>query len=148
MSSEHSFTASVTWDATERSGSLESGSGHLATAFGGAPSLGGRTDRTNPEELLLGALLACFVQTWAIFLAKLRLPVESPRVDGTLELGVDPAGGYRVTAIHLSAHVPAALLAEREADVVKTLALAEKYCIVSKAVKGEGREVHVAPVAS
>ncbi|MBK8594021.1 MAG: OsmC family protein [Holophagales bacterium] len=144
MSEEHSFTATVTWDAGERSGELASG--HLTTAFGGAPSLGGRADRTNPEELLLGALLACFVQTWAIFLTKLRLPVESPRVEGTLELGADPAGGYRVEKIHLSAHVPAALLAEREADVAKTLALAEKYCIVSKAVKGEGREVHVTPV--
>ena len=144
MSEEHSFTATVTWDAGERSGELASG--HLTTAFGGAPSLGGRADRTNPEELLLGALLACFVQTWAIFLTKLRLPVESPRVAGTLELGADPAGGYRVEKIHLSAYVPAALLAEREADVAKTLALAEKYCIVSKAVKGEGREVHVTPV--
>ena len=47
---------------------------------------------------------------------------------------------FAVVAIAL---VPAALLAEREADVAKTLALAEKYCIVSKAVKGEGREVHV-----
>ena len=83
---------------TNAPGSLASGTGHLSTTFGGAPSLGGRVDRTNPEELLLGALLACFVQTWAIFLAKLRLPIESPRVDGTLELGVDPAGGYRVDA--------------------------------------------------
>ena len=147
MSSEHGFAASATWDASERSGTLASESGHLTTSFGGAPSLGGRVDRTNPEELLLGALLACFVQTWAIFLAKLRLPVESPRVDGSLELGGDPAGGYRVTRIDLSAYVPAALLAEREADVAKTLALAEKYCIVSKAVKGDGREVHVTPVA-
>lgn len=147
MSAEHRFTATVTWNPEERSGALASGSGLLATPFGGALSLGGREDRTNPEELLLGALVACFVQTWAIFLAKLRVPLESPRVDGTLELGIDPAGGYRVTRIDLAAHVPAALLAEREADVAKTLQLAEKYCIVSKAVKGEGREVHVAPVA-
>ena len=148
MSGEHLFTASVTWDATERSGALASGSGFLSTTFGGAPSLGGRVDRTNPEELLLGALLACFVQTWAIFLTKLRLPIESPRVDGTLELGADPAGGYRVTRVDLSAHVPAALLAEREADVLKTLALAEKYCIVSKAVRGGALRIHVAPLAA
>jgi len=146
MSDEHRYTATVTWDATERSGLLESGSGHLATAFGGAPSLGGRSDRTNPEELLLAALATCFVQTWAIFLAKLRVPVAEPRVDGTLELGADPAGGYRVTGFELVARVPAQLLAEREADVAKTLQLAEKYCIVSKAVKGEGREVHVTTV--
>lgn len=146
MSEEHRFTASVTWDAAAKSGDLASGSSLLATTFGGAPSLGGRADRTNPEELLLGALLACFVQTWAIFLAKLRVPVEAPRVDGALELEADPAGGYRVSRIDLRAHVPAALLAEREADVAKTLALAEKYCIVSKAVKGEGCEVRVTAV--
>lgn len=146
MSEEHRFTASVTWDAAARSGDLASGTGLLSTPFGGAPSLGGRSDRTNPEELLLGALLACFVQTWAIFLAKLRVPVEAPRVDGALELEADPAGGYRVSRIDLRARVPAALLAEREADVAKTLALAEKYCIVSKAVKGEGREVRVTAV--
>lgn len=143
MSGEHSFTASATWDPAGRTGDLASGTGLLATPFGGAPSLGGRADRTNPEELLLGALLACFVQTWAIFLAKLRVPVEAPRVDGTLELEADPAGGFRVARVDLVARVPAALLAGREADVAKTLALAEKYCIVSKAVKGEGREVRV-----
>jgi len=146
MSEEHRFHASVTWDAAAKSGDLASGTGLLATPFGGAPSLGGRTDRTNPEELLLGALAACFVQTWAIFLAKLRVPVEAPRVDGALELEADPAGGYRVARIDLRARVPAALLSEREADVAKTLALAEKYCIVSKAVKGDGREVHVTAV--
>ena len=143
MSDEHRYTASAAWDPAERSGSLESGSRLLVVPFGGAPSLGGRDDRTNPEELLLGAVLTCFVQTWAIFLAKLRVPVEAPRIDGALELEADPAGGYRVSRIDLVAHVPAVLLAEREADVAKTLSLAEKYCIVSKAVKGEGREVHV-----
>ena len=105
MSEEHRFTATVTWDATERSGSLEAGSGRFATTFGGAPSLGGRSDRTNPEELLLAALATCFVQTWAIFLAKLRVPVAEPRVDGALELGADPAGGYRVTGFELVARV-------------------------------------------
>ena len=146
MSEEHRFHASVTWDAAAKSGDLASGTGLLATPFGGAPSLGGRTDRTNPEELLLGALLACFVQTWAIFLAKLRLPLEAPRVEGTLDLEADPAGGFRVARIDLRALVPAAFLAERGAEVAKTLALAERYCIVSKAVKGEGRELRVTAV--
>ena len=134
-------------------GSLKDGQGTMSLASGaytGPFSFVSRFERgagpetgTNPEELLLGAVVTCFVQTWAIFLAKLRAPLEAPRIDGALELEADPAGGYRVSRIDLVAHVPAALLAEREADVAKTLALAEKYCIVSKAVKGEGREVHV-----
>ena len=36
----------------------------------------------------------------------------------------------------LAPHVPAALWEARQADVEKSLVLAEKYCIVSKAVKG------------
>ncbi len=41
-----------------------------------------------------------------------------------------------MTRIDLGPNVPSALLAERQADVEKSLQLAEKYCIVSKAVKG------------
>ena len=119
MSEEHRFHASVTWDAAAKSGDLASGTGLLATPFGGAPSLGGRTDRTNPEELLLGALAACFVQTWAIFLAKLRVPVEAPRVDGALELEADPAGGYRVARIDLRARASASWTAIFVSHVAK-----------------------------
>jgi 1-deoxy-D-xylulose-5-phosphate reductoisomerase len=39
----------------------------------------------------------------------------------------------------------ASAVASRGADVEKTLALAEKYCIVSKAVRGEGLALTVVP---
>ncbi|MDL1952277.1 OsmC family protein, partial [Acidobacteria bacterium ACD] len=98
------------------------------------------------EELLLSALEACFVQTWAIFLAKLRVPIESPVLEGRCELEKDPAGGYRFSSFELFPHVPKALLDERAEDVEKTLELAERYCIVSKALRGEGRTITVTPV--
>jgi osmotically inducible protein OsmC len=145
MSEEHVYRVSSSWTPAEKQGHLTSGSGTLATPFGGAPSLGGRGDRTNPEELLLAALGACFVQTWAIFLAKLKVPIETPVLEGSLELDKDPAGGYRVAKLSLLPHVPKALWDERRGDVEKTLELAEKYCIVSKAVRGEGREIGVRP---
>lgn len=143
MSAEHRFTATATFRPPEKEGLLSNGDGTFSAPFSGAPSLGGKTGVTNPEELLLSSLLACFSQTWAIFLAKLKVPIEEPRVDGALELDKDPAGGYRVVTIALEAHVPADLLAARHADVGKTLELAEKYCIVSKAVRGEGRTLTV-----
>jgi osmotically inducible protein OsmC len=145
MSEEHLYRVSSTWDPSRKEGRLTSGSGALATPFGGARSLGGRADTTNPEELLLSALAACFVQTWAIFLAKLKVPVETPALDGSLELGEDPAGGYRVTKLVLSPLVPRSLWQEREKDVVRTLELAEKYCIVSRALRGGERELLVRP---
>jgi organic hydroperoxide reductase OsmC/OhrA len=134
--SEQVFTITATWNPAAKEGRLANGDGSFMTAHVGAASLGGKTGAPNPEELLLAGVAACFVQTWAIFLEKLKLPVAAPRLEATCELDKDPAGGFHVTRIDLFPNVPAALLAERKADVEKTLSLAEKYCIVSKAVKG------------
>ncbi len=147
MAEEHSFHVFANWTPSGKEGRLESGNGGLATPFSGAPSLGGLPDRTNPEELLLSALAACFVQTWAIFLAKLKVPIERPALDGSCELEKDPAGGYRIARFDLAPYVPKSLLRERIVDVEKTLELAEKYCIVSKALRGVGREIRVEPKA-
>ena len=136
MSAEHTFTIAATWDPASKEGTLENADGSLRVSHVGAASLGGKTGAPNPEELLLAGVSACFVQTWAIFLAKLQLPIERPALDGSCEVDKDPAGGFLVTKMNLSPRVPSALWEARRADVEKTLALAEKYCIVSKAVKG------------
>ncbi len=145
MSEEHVYRVSSSWNPAGKEGHLTFGSGALSTPFGGAPSLGGRADRTNPEELLLASLAACFVQTWAIFLAKLKVPIESPVLEGSLQLDKDPAGGYRVAKVVLVPHVPKAIWDGRRGDVEKTLELGEKYCIVSKVVRGSGLAIEVAP---
>jgi osmotically inducible protein OsmC len=134
--SEQVFTIAATWDPAAKRGTLATEDGSLKIAHIGAKSLGGGNGALNPEELLLAAVSACFVQTWAIFLAKLEVPIEKPVLDGSCELDKDPAGGFRVTKLDLAPRVPAALWESRRADVEKTLSLAEKYCIVSKAVKG------------
>ena len=136
MPAEQTFTIAATWDPAAKEGRLANGDGSFMTAHVGASALGGRTGAPNPEELLLSAVATCFVQTWAIFLEKLKVPVAAPRLDATAEMDKDPAGGFLVTKIDLAPHVPAALWATRRADVEKTITLAEKYCIVSKAVKG------------
>ena len=133
---EQVFTIAATWDPAAKKGTLATADGGLKTAHVGATSLGGGSGAPNPEELLLAAVSACFVQTWAIFLAKLQVPIEVPTLDGSCELDKDPAGGFRLTKLDLAPRVPAALWESRRADVEKTLSLAEKYCIVSKAVKG------------
>ncbi len=136
MGDVSTYSISASWDPAAKAGRLASGDGAFATAHVGAVALGGRAGAPNPEELLLSGVAACFVQTWAIFVEKLKLDVPAPRVDATLELDKDPAGGYRVTRIDLAALVPAALLAAKKAEVDKSLSLAEKYCIISKAVRG------------
>ena len=137
MSDEKPFALTAVWNPEAKEGSFESETGTLCMTYGGAASLGGKDGVTNPEELLLASLSACFLQTWAIFIGKLKLPIEKPLVDATCIVDKDPAGGFHVTRVNLAPHVPAALLAERQADVEKSLQLAEKYCIISKVLKGQ-----------
>ena len=85
--------------------------------------------------MLLAALGTCWVGTWAIFLKKLGVAYEDPKIRLTGELGKDPAGGFRMTGIKVFARVPAALLAANRAAIEKTVALAERYCIISKVAK-------------
>ncbi|HEY6066013.1 MAG TPA: OsmC family protein [Thermoanaerobaculia bacterium] len=133
---EKSFEASAAWtgDATGR-GELLLGTDASLIPIAGSPELGGSGGAANPEELLLGAIAACFINTWAIFIAKLQIDYPRPaiRVAGTL--GNDPAGGYRMTGVVVRARVPEALLATDRAKVEKTLSLAEKYCIISKVAR-------------
>jgi organic hydroperoxide reductase OsmC/OhrA len=89
----------------------------------------------NPEELLLAATAACFLNTWAIFLKKLAVPFSEPSLSAACVVGPDPAGGFRVTSLSLRARVPGAVLGSHRPQVEKTLSLAEKYCIVSKVVR-------------
>src|ERR1017187_2659615 len=110
---EQVFTIAATWDLAAKKGTLATADGSLKTAHVGATSLGGGSGAPNPEELLLAAVSTCFVQTWAIFLAKLQVPIEVPALDGSCELDKDPAGGFRLTKLDLAPRVPSGLWGAR-----------------------------------
>jgi lipoyl-dependent peroxiredoxin len=133
---EKIFDASAVWTgaATGR-GELSFGKGAAAIPIAGSTELGGAGGAANPEELLLGAIAACFVNTWAIFIPKLQIEYARPAIRVTGTLGKDPAGGYRMTGIVIRAQMPEALLAADRSKIEKSLALAEKYCIISKVAR-------------
>jgi len=114
----------------------------LTIPIAGSRKPGEPATAANPEELLLAAMAACFVNTWAIFLKKLQVSYAEPaiRIQGTL--GKDPAGGYRMTGAVIHAHVPAALFEADRVRIEKTLQLSEKYCIISKVARA-GMSVRV-----
>jgi peroxiredoxin-like protein len=134
-SQTHRFQISAIWsgDGTGR-GEVRMGNS-VSVPVSGATSLQGAGTGANPEELLLSATAACFLNTWAIFLKKLSIPFSEPALAAECEVGADPAGGFRVTGVTLRARVPAALAAAHREPLQKTLSLAEKYCIVSKVVR-------------
>ena len=130
------FTIAATWSGDGSGcGSIRLPQGDLSVPIGGAKALGGCGIGTNPEELLVASIGACFVNTWAIFLAKLGVGYAEPSVSVEGLLGKDPAGGFKMLSATIRARVPAPLLAEKRAAVEKTLQLAEKYCIISKVAK-------------
>jgi organic hydroperoxide reductase OsmC/OhrA len=131
----HRFEVSATWSGDG------AGRGEVclrdseSVAIAGDPRLGGSGRAANPEQLLLGATAACFLNTWAIFLKKLSIPFSEPALTAACEVGPDPGGGFRVTGVTLRVRVPAAVVASHRAPLEKTLSLAEKYCIVSKVIR-------------
>lgn len=132
----HRFEVAATWSGDGAGmGRVSTSDGALGVPVAGAVVLGGSGGKANPEELFLAAIASCFVNTWAIFLKKLALGYSEPslKVEGQLEK--DPAGGFRFQRAVIHARVPAALLESRREQVEKTVSLAEKYCIISKAAR-------------
>lgn len=105
--------------------------------YGVPPQLGGRPGRTNPEELLLGALAACYSATLAYLAERRRLPVA--RIDIALEGEIvrQLGGTLKYRAIRLSPKIT--LEGDDEAQrkaVLDAAHKAEQYCIISNAVRG------------
>jgi putative redox protein len=131
----HHFSINASWSGDATGSGVTTLPAGDRIAFAGAKELGGSGERANPEELLLTALAACFLNTWSIFLKKLGIGYAEPTLRASGELEKDPAGGYRLRKAVLHVRVPASLVADRRPEVEKTLSLAEKYCIVSKVVR-------------
>lgn len=131
----HRFGVRASWRGDALGSGTLSKENFPSVPIAGAVALGGTGTGANPEELLLAALAACFVNTWAIFVKKLNLNLPDLSLQVSGELGKDPAGGYRMERALIRPAVPRALLAAERAGVEKSLALAEKYCIISKVVR-------------
>src|SRR5215471_21461185 len=90
----HLFEVDATWSGDGMGcGRLRMPQGDISIEIGGSRKIGGCGVGAKPEELLLGAGAACFINTWAIFLKKLNVAYAEPSVRITGTLGKDPAGG-------------------------------------------------------
>lgn len=110
---------------------------HASIRIGAPPEFGGRDDVWSPEQLLLGAALACLKTTFDAYAARAGLHVDAWRgtAAGTLEKGRSSAGvpGVPVfTSIRFTVEVETA--PGEEARTKELLETADKHCIVSRAL--------------
>jgi osmotically inducible protein OsmC len=131
-------TAVTTWSGTlqEGSGSVEltsSGLGSYEVSFPkrAAEEAGGTT---SPEELIAAAHSACFAMQFSALLGQVGGTPTGVTVRADVTLRPDPAGGFRITGIHLIVRGGATGV---DADAfVAAAEQAKASCPVSKALSG------------
>ena len=131
-------TARTAWN-----GSLETGEGQveltsskLATFDVSFPKRAAEEANgfTSPEELLAAAHSACYAMQFSAVLGAAGGTVEALDVKADVSLGADPAGGFKLTGIHLT--VRGEVTGIDEATFEKAANDAKLGCPVSKALTG------------
>ena len=105
--------------------------------YGIPVSTGGKPGRSNPEEMLLGAVASCFSITLALLLEKKRYPAVHLDVDASGTMIRQPDRTLKLTEIILRPRIAAKELNEAQQNVVLALAhKADTYCVISNALRG------------
>src|SRR5579863_7059012 len=73
--------------------------------YGPPPVFGGKPGRTNPEELLLGAVASCYSITLAVLAERRRLPITRIETDCEGEVVRQVGGTLKFVSIKLSPHI-------------------------------------------
>jgi osmotically inducible protein OsmC len=89
---------------------------------------------TSPEELLGAAHSACYSMQLSAELAASGGTIEALDVSADVTLGADPAGGFRLTGIHLT--VSGEVSGIDSATFLAAAQAAKENCTVSKALTG------------
>jgi osmotically inducible protein OsmC len=131
-------TARTAWTGTLEAGEgqVELTSSDLGTFDVSFPkrSADGANGFTSPEELLAAAHSACYSMQLSAELAGDGATIEALDVSGDVSLGADPAGGFRLTGIHLT--VRGEVTGMDNATFLAAAEAAKLNCPVSKALTG------------
>ena len=131
-------TAHTAW-----TGTLETGSGRVSLASSNVGSFDVSFPRraaeeaegvTSPEELIGAAHSACYAMQLSAVIARSGGTPGSLEVTADVNLGPDPAGGFRITGILIT--VRGQVEGMDEAGFVAAATAAKETCPVSKALTG------------
>ena len=138
MSEEkHCYTLQSAWTGDS------DGDGTITTSWGGAvdygvpADLGGKAGRSNPEEMLLASVTACYSITLSLLAEKRRLPLCRIEVRSEGEVVRQPDKTLKFTAIRLFPRLILKAANEEQQNAAQTMAhKAEVYCVISRALRG------------
>jgi organic hydroperoxide reductase OsmC/OhrA len=124
------YETSVMWESGENGTAATEGRPSLAICP--PPEFGGTADRWNPELLLVSAVESCMLLTTLSVLQRQKIALKgyTSKATGRMEKTPD---GLRFTGIEIA--VTLATAPEDAEKAAKAVAIAEKYCPVSNAVK-------------
>ncbi|MEB2837188.1 MAG: OsmC family protein [Desulfurococcales archaeon] len=94
---------------------------------------------TWPEQLFPAALAACFITTMTTINEKMKLDIKSLAVTVKPVLAVDEDGGFKFEKMLVTIELTVAPGERRRAE--RLAELTHKYCLISKAIKGNVEEV-------
>lgn len=89
---------------------------------------------TSPEELLAAAHSSCYAMQFSAVLGAAGATIEALDITADVTLGADPAGGFRLTGIHLT--VRGEVTGVDDAAFLAAADDAKQSCPVSKALTG------------
>lgn len=131
-------TATTNWSGTlqEGSGTVELTSSGIGTYQVSFPKRAADSSpgTTSPEELIAAAHSSCFAMQFSALLGNAGGTPTDVTVRADVTLGPDPAGGFRISGIHLT--VRGTVEGLDEAAFVKAAEDAKAGCPVSKALAG------------
>jgi peroxiredoxin-like protein len=133
---KHIYRLQGEWKGGERgSGSVSLSSGTAGFDF--PPDLDGKPGFTNPEEMLVAAVVACYTLTLTFLAARRKIDVVSISVSAEGDVERQPDQSLKFTALRLKPRIAVGEADETaRARLLDLAQKAEHYCTISNAIKG------------
>ena len=149
MATVHDYPVTVTWSGgRDGTGTLNLPVGQQSATIAVPTEFQGTGNGTNPEELLAGAVCACYSITFGIIAANRKLPYTHIETTATGE--VEQVGmqfNYRKITIRPKITLSADATDEQFAIAEDLAHKADLYCIITNAVRGKV-EIAVEPTVT
>ncbi|HQW00387.1 MAG TPA: OsmC family protein [Bacteroidia bacterium] len=132
---QNQYKVSLDWDDNFDSVTVHAGV-RSPLMIGPPPEFNGKESIWSPEHLLISSLSSCYTTTFMHFAKLLKAPIRKFHVEASVEFEREGSGPYE--AKRFIVHPFIEFMNNPGENVIESLlAKAEKYCIISKSVKGE-----------